>query len=118
MAQDLLKKFEDQLNCPICLDTYTDPKQLQCNHVYCQQCLVRLVVRDQQGQLSLTCPNCRQVTPVPASGVRGLQPAFRVNQLLEIVEEHKKAMATTAKPEKAESASTSPTPPRKTTVGS
>ena len=86
-----LKKLEDQLNCLVCLDTYTDPKQLQCHHVYCQTCLVRLVVRDQQGQLVLTCPTCRQVTPVPASGVAGLQPAFHINHLLDILEEHKKA---------------------------
>ncbi len=105
-----LEKLEDQLKCSICLDTYIDPKQLQCHHVYCQRCLYRLVVRDQQGQLSLTCPNCRQVTPVPASGVADLQAAFRVNQLLEIVEEHKKATASapstasTASPEKVESA--------------
>ena len=45
--------------------------------------------RDQQGQLILTCPNCRQVTPVPANGVAGLQAAFQINHLLEIVEEHK-----------------------------
>ena len=86
-----LKKLEDQLNCPVCLDTYTDPKQLQCNHVYCQQCLERLVVRNQQGQFILTCPNCRQVTPVPANGVAGLQTAFQIDHLLDILSEHKKA---------------------------
>ena len=83
-----LEKLQDQLNCSICLETYTNPKQLQCHHVYCQQCLDRLARQDQQGQLSLTCPNCRQVTPVPASGVAGLQAAFQVNKLLDIVEEH------------------------------
>ena len=102
-----LKKLEDQLNCSICLDTYTNPKQLQCQHVFCQQCLVKLVIRDQQGQLTLTCPNCRQVTPVPASGVRGLQAAFQINQFLEIVEEHKKAMASCVKAETASTSSTS-----------
>ena len=51
---------------------------------------MRLVDRDQQGQLSLTCPNCRQATPVPDTGVSGLQSAFHINHLLEIVEEHKK----------------------------
>ena len=86
-----LKKLEDQLNCPVCLDTYTDPKQLQCNHIYCQQCLRRLVDRDQQGQLILTCPNCRQVTPVPANGTAGLQPAFQTNHLLDILKEHREA---------------------------
>ena len=87
----LLKKIEEELNCSICLDTYSDPKLLQCFHAYCRKCLVKLVVRDQQGQLILTCPTCRHDTPVPASGVAGLQPAFQINHLLEIMEEHKKA---------------------------
>ena len=91
MAEAALKKLEDQLNCTICLDTYTNPKQLQCHHVYCQTCLVRLVVRDQHGQSVLTCPNCRQVTPVPANGVAGLQSAFNISHLLDVLEEHKRA---------------------------
>ena len=91
MAKKALKKLEEQLNCAICLDTYTDPKLLQCFHIYCRDCLVRLVVRDQQGQLSLTCPTCRQATPIPANGVTGLQSAFQVNHLLKILEEHKKS---------------------------
>ena len=84
MAEKVLKQLEEQLNCSICLDTYTDPKLLQCFHVYCRKCLVPLVDRDQQGQLGLTCPICRQVTPVPDRGVAGLQSAFRINRFLEI----------------------------------
>ena len=91
MAEKTLHKFEEELNCSICLDTYSDPKLLQCFHAYCRKCLVKLVVRDQQGQLILTCPVCRHDTPVPANGVAGLQPAFQINHFLEIMEEHKKA---------------------------
>ena len=86
MAEEALKKVEEKLDCPICVDTYTDPKLLQCFHTYCRKCLVPLVVRDQQGQLGLTCPACRQVTPIPDRGVAGLQPAFHINHLLEIRE--------------------------------
>ena len=82
MAEKVVQKLEDQLNCSICLDTYTNPKLLQCFHVYCKECLVRLVARDQQGQLSLTCPGCRQATPIPDTGVSGLQSAFHINHLL------------------------------------
>ena len=89
MAEQALKRLEEQLNCSICLDTFTDPKLLQCFHVYCQQCLVPLGVRDQQGQLSLTCPTCRQITPIPPSGVAGLQSAFHINHLLEIQDSFK-----------------------------
>ena len=108
MAEKALKKVEDQLDCSICLDTYTDPKLLQCLHVFCRKCLVKLVVRDQQGQLILTCPICRQDTPVPANGTAGLQPAFHINHLLEIAEELKKATVDPpASAERAEIISTS-----------
>ena len=86
MAEKVLQKLEEQLNCSICLDTYTDPKLLQCFHVYCRQCLVSLVDRNQHGQLGLTCPTCRQVTPVPDRGVAGLQSAFHINRFLQIKE--------------------------------
>ena len=87
MVEKVVERVEEQLNCSICLDTYTDPKILQCFHVFCRQCLVPLGVQDQQGQLSLTCPTCRQVTPIPARGVAGLQSAFHINNLLEILED-------------------------------
>ena len=103
-----LEKLEDQLNCSICLETYTNPKQLQCHHVYCRNCLVKLVYKDQQGQLSLTCPNCRQITPVPANGVSGLQAAFQINKLLEIVDEHKKGAGSTVSASSSEISSSSP----------
>ena len=105
MAQEALKKLEEHLDCAICLDTFTDPKQLQCNHIYCQQCLRKLVFKDQQGQLILTCPNCRQITPVPANGVTGLQPAFHINRLLEIQSFLKKIKAIPTSPENEVSAS-------------
>ena len=90
MAEEALKKLEEQLNCSICLDIFTDPKLLQCFHVYCRQCLVPLVDRDQQGHLGLSCPTCRRVTPIPDRGVAGLQPAFHINHLLELHESFQK----------------------------
>ena len=99
-----IEKLEERLKCAICLESYTDPKLLQCFHVYCRDCLVRLVIRDQQGQLVLTCPTCRQVTAIPANGVTGLQSAFQVKELLEVLEEHKKHKDTTnQEPEVAKS---------------
>ena len=104
MAEKVVERarVEEQLNCSICLDTYTDPKILQCFHVFCRQCLVPLGVRNQQGQLSLTCPTCRQVTPIPARGVAGLQSAFHINNLLEILEDSAKKLENVpATPERA-----------------
>ena len=90
VASQALKKLEDQLTCAICLDAFKDPKLLQCFHVYCKDCLQRLVVQDQQGQVSLHCPTCRQSTLLPATGVSGLQPAFHIHHLFEIQEAVKK----------------------------
>ena len=90
MAEKVLKKVEDQLNCSVCLGVYTDPKMLHCFHVFCKTCLRKLVFRDEQGQLVLSCPNCRHITPVPANGVAGLQPAFLINHLLDIAEDLKR----------------------------
>ena len=94
MAEEALKKLEEQLCCSICLDTFTDPKLLQCFHVYCHLCLVPLVTRDQQGSPTLTCPTCRQITPISARGVAGLQSAFHINHLLEIQNSFQKQGAT------------------------
>ena len=112
MAEKALKKVEDQLNCSVCLDIFTDPKLLQCLHVFCQTCLVRLVFRDEQGQLVLSCPNCRQITPVPVNGVAGLQPAFHINHLLDIAEDLRREKEAPPSAEKADSSSASLPPPQ------
>ena len=112
--KELEKQVEEQLNCSICLDTFTDPKLLQCFHVYCQQCLVPLVVRDQRGKLGLTCPTCRQVTPIPDRGVAGLQSVaqFQINRLLEIQDSVKKLKNPSATLEGAMGGTTINTPSR------
>ena len=86
MAEEVIKKLEDQLNCPLCLGTFTDPKLLQCNHIFCRDCLAK---RMELNSNELPCPTCQQVTPVPPAGVADLQPAFQTNHLLEIVCKHK-----------------------------
>ena len=112
MAEKVLRDFQDQLNCSVCLDTYTDPKLLQCFHIYCQKCLVKLVVNDEQGQPIVRCPECRHVTPV----VAGFQPAFRINHLLEVVEKHKKTAADPSASANVERDSKSLTPHNKINV--
>ena len=68
--------------------------------------------RDEQGQLVLSCPNCRQITPVPANGVAGLQPAFIINHLLDITEDLRREKDATANAERADSSSVSLPPPQ------
>ena len=83
LSEQAVRKLQDQLTCGICLDSYTEPKLLQCFHVFCKQCLERLVVRDRQG-LSLHCPSCHRSTLLPLIGVSDLQTAFYLNSLFEV----------------------------------
>ncbi|XP_064384452.1 E3 ubiquitin-protein ligase TRIM71-like [Halichondria panicea] len=87
-AQEALSKVEDQLSCLVCLEPYTNPRLLSCFHVYCQHCLEDIVTHNRQGQLE--CPKCRRPTPLPPTGVSGLQAAFNVHHLFDIQETLKK----------------------------
>ncbi|KAM3926597.1 E3 ubiquitin/ISG15 ligase TRIM25-like [Leptodactylus fuscus] len=55
-----------ELDCSICLSTYTDPVMLRCGHNFCRLCIDRVLdTQDQSGVYS--CPECReefQVRPV------------------------------------------------------
>ena len=83
VAEEALRKITAQLECSVCLDTYTNAKLLPCFHSFCKNCLERLVVKDHNGH-TLTCPNCRRTTPLPPTGVSGLQTDFHVEHLFEI----------------------------------
>ena len=37
--QKVAEDIQKELECPVCLDIYDNPKVLQCFHVACQQCL-------------------------------------------------------------------------------
>ena len=82
-SQQALQKLNEQLTCPICLEPYTDPKLLQCFHVFCENCLKPLAHQTPQGQ-DVECPNCRQPTSLPQNGVPGLQEAFLIHHLFDI----------------------------------
>ena len=88
-AEKALQKIQDQVTCGICLEPYKQPRLLKCFHVYCEQCLQRLVRGEQEGQ-SLPCPQCRQVTPLPVGGVSKLQGAFYIHYLFDIQDALKK----------------------------
>ncbi|XP_064384352.1 E3 ubiquitin-protein ligase TRIM71-like [Halichondria panicea] len=87
-VQEALSKVEDQLSCLVCLEPYTNPRLLSCFHVYCQHCLEDIVAHNRQGQLE--CPKCRRPTPLPPTGVSGLQAAFNIHHLFDIQETLKK----------------------------
>ncbi|CAN2387185.1 RING, partial [Pristimantis euphronides] len=48
----------DELDCSICLSTYTDPVTLRCGHNFCRVCIDQFLdTQDESGVYS--CPECR-----------------------------------------------------------
>ncbi|XP_059827240.1 uncharacterized protein LOC132394850 [Hypanus sabinus] len=46
-----------ELICPICLDFYTDPVSLECEHIFCRSCITRCW----DGAERNSCPECSEV---------------------------------------------------------
>ncbi|XP_069823521.1 E3 ubiquitin/ISG15 ligase TRIM25-like [Dendropsophus ebraccatus] len=55
----MASSFRDQLDCSICLVTYTDPVMLRCGHNFCRLCIGR-VLDTQEGSGFYSCPECRE----------------------------------------------------------
>ncbi|KAM9333462.1 E3 ubiquitin/ISG15 ligase TRIM25-like isoform 2-T2 [Pholidichthys leucotaenia] len=50
-------RLEAMLMCPVCQDTFRDPRQLSCGHSLCLACLEGLM--DHTSQVPFRCPDCR-----------------------------------------------------------
>ena len=82
-AKKTLEDLQQEIMCPLCLDTFEDPRVLPCQHVNCKACLEGLASRG--GNVSLTCPECRKTTDLLEGGVGALPVAFHMNRLKELV---------------------------------
>ncbi|XP_069807650.1 E3 ubiquitin/ISG15 ligase TRIM25-like [Dendropsophus ebraccatus] len=51
-----------KLECPVCLDLYTDPVTLRCGHNFCRGCIDQ-VLNTQDGAGVYSCPECRTKFP-------------------------------------------------------
>jgi len=87
---ETLELLEKQVQCPICLETYRDPKALACLHAYCRECVQQLLLRQQKDQ-EVECPQCRSVVLVAGNDPNSLPTVFFINGLIEVCEILKKA---------------------------
>ncbi|PIK47143.1 hypothetical protein BSL78_15994 [Apostichopus japonicus] len=72
---------DDFFQCPVCLDQLKEPKQLQCLHRYCKDCLKAVIGASQDG--SVKCPMCKQDNVVPENGVDDFKTDFHMKSMLE-----------------------------------
>ena len=91
MAQSWKIDFDYNLSCPVCLENFVGdhiPKDLDCPHVCCLQCLNELPSAIMGG---LKCPICQTITSLPQGGVTSLRTNLVVRNLAETLHMHKKA---------------------------
>ncbi|XP_078584377.1 uncharacterized protein LOC144866692 [Branchiostoma floridae x Branchiostoma japonicum] len=73
------EEIREELSCSICLDPFTRPKVLPCQHTFCQDCL-----QDHAGRGGpFQCPICRQQVRLPRQGVAGFPDNRMVTSLCE-----------------------------------
>jgi len=53
--------------CPVCLDDFFEPRKLSCNHVFCRDCALLMLCKQD------TCPLCQQV-PIQQGEVDRVSP--------------------------------------------
>ena len=82
MADTLKNVIAQSLECPVCLNTFTDPKILSCSHTYCKACLDNLLECHGNDQM-LRCPVCRAETKVPNQEVSKLPANLALKSLIE-----------------------------------
>ena len=86
---ETLELLEKQVQCPICLETYRDPKALSCLHAYCRECVQQLLLKQQRDQ-EVECPQCRSVIAVAGNDPSSLPTVFFINGLIEVCDILKK----------------------------
>ena len=81
----LLNNLHEEVSCPVCMTTFTDPKQLPCLHSFCFHCLEGILRTSGRHDI-ITCPECRKESRVPGSGnLKDLPTNFRINSLLDVL---------------------------------
>ncbi|XP_073506273.1 E3 ubiquitin/ISG15 ligase TRIM25-like [Phyllobates terribilis] len=80
--------FRKELDCSICLSTYTDPVMLRCGHNFCRDCIdCALDTQDKSGLFF--CPQCREPFYKRPTLKRNITLCNIIEQLLPIPEAQK-----------------------------
>ena len=80
MAAASTQKCTKIIECPICLETLTEPRMFACFHFYCQKCVHDMKETKQNDTVGYECPLCRKFTAKDQ-----LQALPLVNQLMEAI---------------------------------
>ncbi|XP_033112887.1 tripartite motif-containing protein 2-like [Anneissia japonica] len=71
LEQSVLFDAPDSIECQICLENFINPKILDCNHYFCEKCILNWS-NCNKGR-SIHCPTCWQTTVLPNGKAEGLR---------------------------------------------
>lgn len=86
-SPDAKRPMHDITECPICFETFVDPKMLPCIHTFCLRCLRGWGKGKRPGD-QVSCPLCRNDFPMPIGGFENLPRNAVVARLLEKIMSH------------------------------
>ena len=67
--------------CGMCFSGSTDCKMLPCQHVFCETCLQKLLLAQEDGSYVLGCPTCQFPVVLPSDGTVGLPTIEPINEV-------------------------------------
>ena len=81
----LMYNLREEVTCSVCMQLYTNPKQLPCLHIFCLQCLNNFA-RTSARYGKIKCPLCQREVAVAESGTLETLPnCFHMKNLLDIL---------------------------------
>ena len=86
-VRQLFRNLKKEAECPLCLDTLTEPKTLPCLHSFCLACLDQHAnFARRQLKTSIKCPVCLTSFQIPTRNTfAGLPASFHLNRLVDIL---------------------------------
>src|SRR6218665_1029425 len=72
------------IECPICIETFDDPRVLPCTHAFCLKCLEKT-----QSKTKAQCALCRQPFDIPMGGLSKLPRHAIIPELIDLSKEPK-----------------------------
>ncbi|CAG0892837.1 unnamed protein product [Cyprideis torosa] len=79
----ITKDLKYIITCSICLEVFSFPKMLSCQHTFCQLCLQNY----RTGRSTMiTCPECRKPSQIPDEGVIGFPTNLSIQALLDALD--------------------------------
>ena len=86
-VQQLFKNLKKEAECPLCIETVTNPKTLPCLHSFCLECLDRHTnFARRQLKATIKCPVCQASFQIPETDTfENLPSSFHLNRLVDVL---------------------------------